>query len=275
MKKIIMLFVATLLLVACTGSGTKPASSEKSGIEFDSISDSLRVKVGENTVDVDVKVVYPTNNESIKKDLMELVKLTGQGDDFDGYADSLKVDTTDMKSLVGYLVKSKAKWVQVNIEDLPGDTPAYYDFELSVMEETDSYITMAVREELMAGHPHPCTTCYGITYLKPDDKKIGLGDLNASKKDELVMELENKVKAFFTELTKGDDINIDGVLQLEEGEHIDYPEKGFYLRTDSVFFAYQSDELASYAFGAPDIKMSLKEMKEKDWLGKTLSDLVK
>lgn len=275
MKKIILFFGVALLLAACTGGGNKPAASEKSVIEFDSISDSLRLKVGENTVDVDVKVVYPTNNESIKKDLMELVKLKGQGDDFDGYADSVKVDTADMKSLVEYLVKSKAKWVQVNVEDLPGDVPAYYDFELSVMEETDGYITMAVREELMAGHPHPCTTCYGITYLKPDGKKIGFDDLNASKKDELALELEKKVKAFFTELIKGDDISIDDVLQLEAGEHIDFPEEGFYLITDSVFFAYQSDEIASYAFGMPDIKMSLKEMKEKDLLGSTLSDLVK
>jgi len=34
------------------------------------------------------------------------------------------------------------------------------------------------------------------------------------------------------------------------------------------------DELAPYALGMPDVRMSLKEMKAKGWLGKTLSDFV-
>ena len=275
MKKIIMFFLAALLFVACTGNGNKTARVENSNIELDSISDSLRLKVENNTVDVDVKVVYPTNNESIKKDLMELVKLTGQGDDFDGYADSVKIDTTDMKSLVEYLLKSKAEWVKINIEGLPDDTPAYYTFELSVMDETDNFITMAVIEDEMAGSPHPFRNVYGITYVKANGKKIGTSDLESSKTDDLKKELESKVKTYFTELTKGDDVNIDEILLKENDEQIDYPVNGIYLLSDSVVFAYQTDEIAPYAFGMPDIKMSLKYMKDKGWLGKTLSDIVK
>ena len=180
-----------------------------------------------------------------------------------------------MKSLVDYLLKSKAEWVKRNVEGLPGDTPAYYSFELNVMEETESYITMAVIEDVMAATPHPFTCSYGITYLKADGKKIEIADLTPSKSDELKAELEKNVKSYFSELTKDDDVNIDEVLLMEDDGHLGYPVSGIYVVEDSLVFAYQTDEIAPFAFGMPDVKMSLKDMKEHGWLGKALGDLVK
>ena len=264
MKKILLFLIAAILFAACNGNGDK--KTEGANLELDSITDSIRVKVGESTLNVDAKITYPTNAESIKKDLMELVKQIGQGDDFDGYPDSLKIDTTDMRSLVNYVVKSKAEWLKADFgEDVEPVTPMSYSLEVNVLEETDKYITMGVYEELMFSGPHPNYTSYGITYLKPDGKKVKLGDLDAAKTSEIKDELLTKVKDFFTELTKDDELNVDD---------IDWPVYGLFLLGDSAVFSYQMDELAPYAFGMPDVRMSLKEMKAKGWLGKTLSDFV-
>ena len=179
MKKILLFLIAAISFAACNGNGDK--KTEGANLELDSITDSIRVKVGESTLNVDAKITYPTNAESIKKDLMELVKQIGQGDDFDGYPDSLKIDTTDMRSLVNYVVKSKAEWLKADFgEDVEPVTPMSYSLEVNVLEETDKYITMGVYEELMFSGPHPNYTSYGITYLKPDGKKVKLGDLDDS-----------------------------------------------------------------------------------------------
>ncbi len=274
MKKILLFLIAAILFAACNGNGDK--KTEGANLELDSITDSIRVKVGESTLNVDAKITYPTNAESIKKDLMELVKQIGQGDDFDGYPDSLKIDTTDMRSLVNYVVKSKAEWLKADFgEDVEPVTPMSYSLEVNVLEETDKYITMGVYEELMFSGPHPNYTSYGITYLKPDGKKVKLGDLDAAKTSEIKDELLTKVKDFFTELTKDDELNVDDIVLLnEKDEKIDWPVYGLFLLGDSAVFSYQMDELAPYAFGMPDVRMSLKEMKAKGWLGKTLSDFV-
>lgn len=274
MKKILWFLIAAILFAACNGNGDK--KTEGANLELDSITDSIRVKVGESTLNVDAKITYPTNAESIKKDLMELVKQIGQGDDFDGYPDSLKIDTTDMRSLVNYVVKSKAEWLKADFgEDVEPVTPMSYSLEVNVLEETDKYITMGVYEELMFSGPHPNYTSYGITYLKPDGKKVKLGDLDAAKTSEIKDELLTKVKDFFTELTKDDELNVDDIVLLnEEDGKIDWPVYGLFLLGDSAVFSYQMDELAPYAFGMPDVRMSLKEMKAKGWLGKTLSDFV-
>jgi hypothetical protein len=274
MKKILWFLIAAILFAACNGNGDK--KTEGANLELDSITDSIRVKVGESTLNVDAKITYPTNAESIKKDLMELVKQIGQGDDFDGYPDSLTIDTTDMRSLVNYVVKSKAEWLKADFgEDVEPVTPMSYSLEVNVLEETDKYITMGVYEELMFSGPHPNYTSYGITYLKPDGKKVKLGDLDAAKTSEIKDELLTKVKDFFTELTKDDELNVDDIVLLNEKDgKIDWPVYGLFLLGDSAVFSYQMDELAPYAFGMPDVRMSLKEMKAKGWLGKTLSDFV-
>ena len=274
MKKILLLLIAAISFAACNGNGDK--KTEGANLELDSITDSIRVKVGESTLNVDAKITYPTNAESIKQDLMELVKQIGQGDDFDGYPDSLKIDTTDMRSLVNYVVKSKAEWLKADFgEDVEPVTPMSYSLEVNVLEETDKYITMGVYEELMFSGPHPNYTSYGITYLKPDGKKVKLGDLDAAKTSEIKDELLTKVKDFFTELTKDDELNVDDIVLLNEKDgKIDWPVYGLFLLGDSAVFSYQMDEIAPYAFGMPDVRMSLKEMKAKGWLGKTLSDFV-
>lgn len=274
MKKILLFLIAAILFAACNGNGDK--KTEGANLELDSITDSIRAKFGESTLNVDAKITYPTNAESIKKDLMELVKQIGQGDDFDGYPDSLKIDTTDMRSLVNYVVKSKAEWLKADFgEDVEPVTPMSYSLEVNVLEETDKYITMGVYEELMFSGPHPNYTSYGITYLKPDGKKVKLGDLDAAKTSEIKDELLTKVKDFFTELTKDDELNVDDIVLLnEEDGKMDWPVYGLFLLGDSAVFSYQMDELAPYAFGMPDVRMSLKEMKAKGWLGKTLSDFV-
>ena len=267
-----MLFGAALLIAACGGKGNNKTEKD-SNLLLDSISDSVSVKVGESTINVDAKVTYPTDVESIKKDLVELVKKIGKGDEFEGYPDTLKIDTTDMRSLVNYLVKSKAEWLKTDFVDSAEPvTPFSYSLNVSVLEENESYITMGVYEELMFSGPHPFYTSYGITYLKPDGKKVGLDDLDSAKTDEIKTDLQAKVKKFFTELINDEETNVEDVL-VSEG--IDFPVEGFYLEDDSIAFAYQIDELAPYAFGMPNVKMSLKEMKEKGWLGKTLSDIVK
>ena len=159
MKKILLFLIAAISFAACNGNGDK--KTEGANLELDSITDSIRVKVGESTLNVDAKITYPTNADSIKKDLMELVKQIGQGDDFDGYPDSLKIDTTDMRSLVNYVVKSKAEWLKADFgEDVEPVTPMSYSLEVNVLEETDKYITMGVYEELMFSGPHPNYTSY-------------------------------------------------------------------------------------------------------------------
>ena len=127
MKKIVMFAVAVMLLSACGGKGD--GSTEKKGSDWslDSITDSLSFKVGEQEILSQVDIVYPKNVESVKNDLMEFVKTLGQGDEFNGYPDSVKIDTTDMVSLVKYLVKSKAELLKADFVDgEPTEIPLDY-----------------------------------------------------------------------------------------------------------------------------------------------------
>lgn len=274
MKKIILFFATAILLAACNGNGNK--QTESINLVLDSISDSASIKVGKCNINAQAKVVYPKDVEPIKKDLMELVKLIGQGDDFDGYSDTLKIDTADMGSLVNYLVKSKTEWLKADfVEGMDQETPMSYLLDINVLEETEQYITMGVYEELLFSGPHPNYTSYGITYLKSDGKKIIIDDLEVSKTDEIKKELQTIVRDYFKELTNDDEVDVDQILVSGENDEVDFPVNGLYIQNDSVVFAYQIDELASYAFGMPDVKMSLKQMKEKGWLGKILSDMVK
>ena len=143
------------------------------------------------------------------------------------------------------------------------------------MEETDKYITMSIYDELCFSGPHPVYTSYGITYLKPDGKKVDLSDFNSDKKDELNKEVENATRSFLQDLLKDDEnFDVEELLDLDE-DGIDMPEYGFFIKNDSVIFSYQIDELTPYALGMPDVNIPLKELKEKGLLGKTLSDIVK
>ena len=148
-----------------------------------------------------------------------------------------------------------------------------------MLEDTEQYLTLAVKEALLYGGPGPRITDYGITYLKSDGKKIGPDDLNISKTEEIKSELLTKVETYIGDLIKGEDYKVDDVLYFKNGtnpeEKFDFPCNGFYIDGDSVVFPYQSEELTARSFGQPVIKFALKEMKDKEWLSKSLSDIVK
>ena len=133
---------------------------------------------------------------------------------------------------------------------------------------------MSVNEELCFSGPHPNYTSYGITYLKPDGKKVELADFNSDKLDEIKSEVKKKTKEFFSDLVEDDEDATINILS-EIDKEFDFPDYGFFIHDDTVAFAYQAQELAPYAFGMPDVQLSLKQMKENGWLGKTLSDIVK
>lgn len=277
-----MYSLSVLLLAACMG-GTKAEggdTAQSSVLSLDTISDTLSFMVGEQEIISQAEIVYPQNVEEIKKDMLELVKTTAQGDDFEGYTDSLHVDTTDMQSLVQYLVKSKSEWLKDNFSDgKPSEIPLCYEFNVYVLDDTADYLTLAVKEATLYGGPGPRLTSYGITYLKPESKKIGTEDLNTAKIDEIKNELQKKVESYIAELIEGEDFKVDDVLYYKNGtlpdNEFDFPFNGFYIEGDSVVFPYQSEELTARTFGTPEVKLSLRQMKAEGWLGKSLSDIVK
>lgn len=284
MKKILLFLGATLLLAACTGNGNKQERQQSDILALDSISNSTSLKVGNQTIQSEVEIVFPKDLDAIRNDLTELVKKLGQDEAFEGYPDSVKVDTTDMISLVNYLVSSKADWLKNEFADEeaePDDIPLVYEMKINVLEETEKYITMGVKESILFGGPRPRFTTYGITYLKPDGKKIDSRDMESDKTDEVKKELLEKVKAYLTSVSENEDadFNVDDVFYKQNDEEsvesIELPYNGFYVEGDSIVFSYQVEELVPFTFGKPEVKLSLKDMKEKGWLGKTLTDLVK
>ena len=280
MRKLLMIVFVALSIVACGVNGDKKAKTENANLLLDSISESTKMKAGNQQIECEVELFYPKEVESIKKDLAELVKQLGQGDDFDGYPDTVKIDTTDISSLVKYLVQSKAEWLKGNFSDEhaePDDIPLAYELKVDVQEETAKYITLGVKETTLFNGPRPRSTIYGITYLKPDGKKVEACDLNSGKIDDIKKILLDKVKAYISGLIEGEDFKAEDVLYKENEDSIltkiDLPYNGIYVENDSMVFPYQIEELTAFTFGQPEIKISLKEMKENGWLGKTLSDI--
>lgn len=280
MRKLLIIVIAALSIVACDVNGDKKSEPKNGTLLLDSISESTKMKVGTQQIECEAELFYPKEIESIKKDLAELVKQLGQGDDFDGYPDTVKIDTTDIKSLVNYLVHSKAEWLKGNFSDEnadPDDIPLAYELKVYVLEETTKYITMEVKETTLYGGPHPRFTTYGITYLKPDGKKVETSDLSSSKTDDIKNELLKKVNAYIGGLIEGEEYKVEDVLynKKDDGtiEPLEFPYNGIYIESDSVIFPYQIEELTAFTFGQPEIKISLKEMKEKGWLGKSLSEI--
>ncbi len=282
MRKLIIIVIAALSIVACSKNGDKNAKMENANLLLDSISESTKMKVGNQQIECEAELFFPKEVESIKKDLAELVKQLGQGDDFDGYPDSVKIDTTDINSLVKYLVQSKAKWLKGNFSDEnaePDDIPLAYELKVYVLEETAKYITMEIKETTLFNGPRPRYTTYGITYLKPDGKKVEATDLNPASINDIKIMLLDKVKAYIGGLIEGEDFKAEDVLYKQNEDstltEIDLPYNGIYVANDSMVFPYQIEELTAFTFGQPEIKLSLKEMKENGWLGKTLSDICK
>ena len=280
MKQLILIFIVLISIVSCGGNDDKKANQKSEKLTIETISDSVGFKEGDQQIISTANIEYPKDVEQISKDLAEIVKTTGQGDDFEGYPDTIKVDTTDLTSLVKYLVQSKAAWLKGNFTDgEPSEIPLSYELNVYVLEETDDFITMAVKDCTLYGGPGPRITEYGITYLKADGKKIGTGDLNPTKTQEIKDELLNKITTYIGELIKGEDFKVDDVLYFKNGtsenKELEFPFNGMYIDGDSIVFPYQAEEITSRTFGIPEVKLSLKQMKEKEWLGKTLSDIVK
>ena len=283
MKRMFMMALSVVILAACTGSSKTDGDSslKPSALSWDSIADSVCFKVKGQDVCVKANVVVPSNNENVKKGVTEIFRQLGQDDDFTGYPDSLKVDTNDVRSLVRFLLESKAAWLKSDAEDLTGDleTPLSYTLDMYQLEETGNHVTFAFTEESMFSGPHPYYSCLGVSYLMPSGRKLTIADFSSDKTDEIRKEVQSVVKRNLTELSKGEDVDIDAALNLknEDGSDrlLELPENGFYLLGDSMVFTYQTDEICSYAFGMPEAKIPLKQMKEKGWLGKELSDLVK
>ena len=280
MRKLIIIIITAITIVACGGNSDKKAKTENVKLLLDSISESTKMKSGNQQIECEAEVFYPKDVESIKKDLTELVKQLGQGDDFDGYPDTVKIDTTDIGSLVKYLVQSKAVWLKNNFSDEeaePGDIPLAYELKVYVLEETPKYITMEVKETSLYNGPRPRYTTYGITYLKPDGKKVESSDLNSDHIDDIKKDLLDKVKTHISGLIEGEDFKAEDVLYKQDENstlaEIDLPYNGIYVTNDSMVFPYQIEELTAFTFGQPEVKMSLKDMKEKGWLGKTLSEI--
>ena len=268
------------LYIGCVGTDSKQTVEKSDIITLDTISDTLSSFVEEQEIISQAEIVYPHNIEEIKRDMLELVKMSGQGEDFEGYPDSINVDTTDMQSLVKYLVKSKYEWLKDNFSDgEPSEIPLCYEFNVYVLDDTAEYLTLAVKEATLYGGPGPRLTSYGITYLKPDGKKIGVKDLNSSKTDEIKNELQKKVESYIAKLIEGEDFKVDDVLYYKNGtlpeNQFDFPYNGLYIDGDSVVFPYQSEELTARTFGTPEVKLSLRQMKAEGWLGKSLSDIIK
>lgn len=282
MKKI--LYVLSLLsLTACVGGGKSGGgeSPSSTSLSVDTITDSVCFKLKGQDVCSKATVLFPTNNENIQKGVTAVLRQLGQEDEFSGYPDTLKVDTNDIRFLVRFLVENKATWLKTDVEDLTGDltTPLSYSLEMKFLEETDNYVTLGFSEESCFSGPHPLYSFLGVSYLKPEGKKLDASAFISDKTDDIRKAVQSSLKKYISDLTNGEDVDVDAALNLknEDGSErlVEFPEHGFYLMNDSVVFTYHTDEIASYAFGMPVAALSLKEMKSNGWLGKELSDIVK
>ena len=78
MRKLIIIIITAITIVACVGNSDKKAKTENVKLLLDSISESTKMKSGNQQIECEAEVFYPKDVESIKKDLTELVKQLGQ-----------------------------------------------------------------------------------------------------------------------------------------------------------------------------------------------------
>ncbi len=278
-----MYSLSVLILAACMG-GTKAEggdTTQSSLLSLDSISDSICLTIKGQDVCAKAKVLFPVNQAEIKQNLTDMLRQLAREDGITGNPDSVNLDTFNIHSLLKYLIACKSGWLKGEAEEITGDlpTPMSYTLDMNLLEETDDYVTFGLYEESLFSGPHPHYSSYGVSYLKQNGKKLGISDLASGKTDEIRKEVQSILKNYFRELTNDDDFDVDAALSLknEDGSErlIALPEHGFYIKDDSIVFSYQTDEIASYAFGMPEVSLSLLQMKAKGWLGKELSDIVK
>ena len=120
-----------------------------------------------------------------------------------------------------------------------------------VMEEdNDRFVTYVSGQYVFMGGAHGNTEIEGATFSKKDGTRFSFDMFVMPEKlTDLIKEgLENQ---YFNSMLDGTEVPFSDVLSLDVDEEFPLPKTNPWIKNDSVFFIYQTYEIAAYYMGLP------------------------
>ncbi|MBR4389588.1 MAG: DUF3298 domain-containing protein [Prevotella sp.] len=273
MKKLLIFASALLLMLACNKKGAVQGDAADNTPKIDSVIDSVNTHEGKQDISTSIKIVVPVGNEALTKSINQMIMRVIEGDK--------TVDSTSIKAMAKYFVNSKAEELkgEADYEGSDPEGPSLSNnVEIKILYENDQVITMGVMQDVYLGGAHGSALFEGVTFDKATGKVLGKNILAQDKLNDVKKAVGQGLESYLKE-TMGSEYN-EAESPLSEyndkgGKTVELPENGIYIDNDSVVFVYQQYEILPYAFGLPEARLSLKEMKEKGWLEPEFAKTVK
>lgn len=278
MKKSLLIIAAFIVgLTACTNSSKSTATESL-------LFDSIGTERTDTIANVKIHVAYPTEGPaSLVDSLRRFIAQTLQsgavfepedemsaknllvGDEAlsgDGQAllsaaaqreyDRLKSDREEMLNGFEGDPRTVATW-----------PPYESSYDITLLHETDAYVTLLVQRYEYLGGPHGSTVVSGSTFGKADGRLLGwslLKDMDTPAFQQLI---RDGIRQYFQNATNGpvSDEQLDEWLMLPaDAKQIPLPAVAPYLTADGVAFIYQQYEIAPYTAGLPSFTVSYADM---------------
>lgn len=192
---------------------------------------------------VDVPV---TSNEDLRDQIIAWIS-TFLSENYDG-------DSQDVEAMV---VFEKEEF----LDSVTGSPESRLQHFITLEEDNDRYVTYISDNYLYTGGFHGTFYKSGVSFNKKTGERFGLPmfeDLDA-----LADKIRNALKQqyFDPQLEETETFFIEGLLY-NAAESFPLPTTDPWIKNDSVFFIYQSYEIAPYSFGLPECGLPYVSLKD-------------
>lgn len=298
--------MVALLFAACghrAANGSKTDGSTRglsasSGEDLPFAVDSIGQEQEDSKVSVQVSVDWPSGtNEaltsSIRRYICEKVAnlLNTEGKPYITlYQDGETAVSTTVSKLYNELLSQRT---EAESDGAAFDNMQfYYSLHVSLLEETDTYVTYLTKHEVFQGGAHGGASVEGLTFRKTDGESIGyeldmdretdtfkitgqtlFSDPDSPRLAALIKEGVRSYFQSFDEESLDDDQLRDMLIGVENVDRIPLPNFPPYFTPQGLAFVYQQYEIAPYAAGM--VNFTIAYDKVHDLLTADAQELIK
>ena len=187
-----------------------------------------------------------TDNEDLRDNIIAWIS-GFLSENYDG-------DSQDVTAMVNY---EKDEF----LDTVNGSPQSRLQHFITLDEENDRYVTYLCENYLYTGGIHGTTSKTGATFNKKTGERFGYEMfVNPDTVSDII---RNAVKLqYFDPLLEGTDALFEETLHSDAAESFPMPVTEPWIQNDSVFFIYESYEIAPYAFGMPECGLPYLSLKE-------------
>lgn len=187
-----------------------------------------------------------TNNEDLRDNIIAWIS-SFLSENYDG-------DSQDVTAMVNY---EKDEF----LDTVNGSPQSSLQHFITLDEDNDRYVTYLSENYLYTGGIHGTISKIGATFSKKTGEQFGYQMfVNLDGVSDII---RNAVKQqYFEPLLEGTDAVFEETLFSDAAESFPMPVTEPWIQNDSVFFIYESYEIAPYAFGMPECGLPFLSLKD-------------